>query len=62
MSVRSDLRGRLNSGEQIVAPGAYDPIAERLEVHYTPKPPGWCSLWASTPSTAEAISRGRTWR
>ena len=30
MSVRSDLRGRLNSGEQIVAPGAYDPISARL--------------------------------
>ena len=30
MSVRSDLRGRLNSDEQIVAPGAYDPISARL--------------------------------
>ena len=30
MSVRSDLRGRLDSGEQIVAPGAYDPISARL--------------------------------
>ena len=30
MSVRGDLRGRLDSGEQIVAPGAYDPISARL--------------------------------
>ena len=30
MSVRSDLRARVNSGEQIVAPGAYDPISARL--------------------------------
>jgi methylisocitrate lyase len=30
MSVRSDLRARIQSGEQIVAPGAYDPISARL--------------------------------
>ena len=30
MSLRSDLRARINSGEQIVAPGAYDPISARL--------------------------------
>ena len=30
MAVRGDLRGRLDSGEQIVAPGAYDPISARL--------------------------------
>ena len=30
MSVRSDLRSRLTSGQSIVAPGAYDPISARL--------------------------------
>ena len=30
MPVRTDLRARLQSGEQIVAPGAYDPISARL--------------------------------
>ena len=30
MSARSDLRGRINAGEHIVAPGAYDPISARL--------------------------------
>ncbi len=30
MSVRTDLRARLNAGEPIVAPGAYDPITARL--------------------------------
>ena len=30
MSVRTDLRARINSGEQIVAPGAYDPVTARL--------------------------------
>lgn len=30
MSVRTDLRARLNAGDQIVAPGAYDPISARL--------------------------------
>ena len=29
-SVRSDLRARLNRGETIVAPGAYDPISARV--------------------------------
>ena len=30
MSVRSDLKNRLQSGQTIVAPGAYDPISARL--------------------------------
>ncbi len=30
MSVRSDLKSRLTSGQSIVAPGAYDPISARL--------------------------------
>ena len=30
MSVRSDLRNKLTSGQSIVAPGAYDPISARL--------------------------------
>ena len=30
MTVRTDLRARLQSGEQIVAPGAHDPISARL--------------------------------
>ena len=30
MSVRTDLRNRLASGQAIVAPGAYDPISARL--------------------------------
>ena len=30
MSVRSDLKAKIQSGEQIVAPGAYDPITARL--------------------------------
>ena len=30
MTVRTDLRAALNSGKQIVAPGAYDPISARL--------------------------------
>ncbi len=30
MSVRSDLKKRLTSGQTIVAPGAYDPISARL--------------------------------
>ena len=30
MSVRTDLRTKLDTGEQIVAPGAYDPISARL--------------------------------
>lgn len=30
MSVRSDLKKRLQAGETIVAPGAYDPISARL--------------------------------
>ena len=30
MSVRTDLRAKLNSGKQIVAPGAYDPMSARL--------------------------------
>ena len=29
-SVRSELRARLNRGETIVAPGAYDPIGARI--------------------------------
>ena len=29
-SLRSDLRARLNRGETIVAPGAYDPISARI--------------------------------
>ena len=30
MTVRTDLRAKLNSGQPIVAPGAYDPISARL--------------------------------
>jgi 2-methylisocitrate lyase-like PEP mutase family enzyme len=30
MSVRSDLKNRLKSGQTIVAPGAYDPISARV--------------------------------
>ncbi len=30
MSVRSDLKNRLESGQTIVAPGAYDPISARV--------------------------------
>ena len=30
MSVRSDLKAKLDSGQPIVAPGAYDPISARL--------------------------------
>ena len=30
MSVRSDLKRKLQSGETIVAPGAYDPLSARL--------------------------------
>ncbi len=30
MSVRTDLKRRLQSGETIVAPGAYDPMSARL--------------------------------
>ena len=30
MSVRSDLKSKLDSGQPIVAPGAYDPISARL--------------------------------
>ncbi len=30
MSVRTDLKRRLLSGETIVAPGAYDPMSARL--------------------------------
>ncbi len=30
MSVRSDLKHKLQSGETIVAPGAYDPMPARL--------------------------------
>ncbi len=30
MSVRSDLKKRLQAGQTIVAPGAYDPISARL--------------------------------
>ena len=30
MSVRSDLKAKLDSGQAIVAPGAYDPISARL--------------------------------
>ncbi len=30
MTARSELRSKLNSGQTIVAPGAYDPISARL--------------------------------